>query len=67
MDDYKTPIYQRNAYDRYYQKNKDNEEFKAKRRATAKKSYEKKKQLKKLAELKVKSENESTDKSSESE
>jgi hypothetical protein len=65
--DYKTPIYQRNAYERYYQKNKDNEEFKEKRRATAKKSYEKKKELKRLAKLKLKLVDESENKSSESE
>jgi len=61
--DYKTPIYQRNAYERYYQKNKDNEEFKAKRRATAKKSYEKKKELKRLAKLELKLVNEPENKS----
>jgi hypothetical protein len=65
--DYKTPIYQRNAYERYYQKNKDNEEFKQKRRETAKKSYEKKKELKRLAKLKLKLVDESENKSSESE
>jgi len=45
--EYKTPIYLRKAYDRYYQKNKESEEFKQKRRDASKKYYEKKKLLKK--------------------
>ena len=46
--EYKTPIYTRKAYERYYEKNKNNEGFLAKRRLAAKKYYQKKKELKKL-------------------
>jgi hypothetical protein len=38
---FKTPIYQRNAYNKYYNKNKDDEEFIAKRKAQQKIYYDK--------------------------
>jgi len=64
--DYKTPIYQRKAYQAYAERNKDNEEWKQKRRDAAKKAYYKKKELKRLELLKAK-EHESASESSESE
>ena len=36
---FKTPIYQRNAYKAYLQRNKDNEEFKEKRRKKQRQYY----------------------------
>ncbi len=65
--DYKTPIYQRKAYQAYAERNKDNEEWKQKRRDAAKKAYYKKKELKKLANLQLKLVDESASASSESE
>jgi hypothetical protein len=62
--EYKTPIYTRKAYERYYEKNKQNEEFKAKRRLAAKKYYQKKKQLK-LLEQQLENETESSNAESE--
>ena len=38
---FKTPIYQRNAYNKYYNKNKDDEAFIAKRKAQQKIYYDK--------------------------
>lgn len=57
---YKTPIYMRRSYKTYYDKNKDTDDFKEKRRLAQKKYYEKNKEkvLQKLREkrelLKVK-------------
>ena len=63
--EYKTPIYMRKAYDRYYQKNKESEEFKKKRRDASKRYYEKQKLLKKQKqELEL---NEATSSTTESE
>jgi len=63
--EYKTPIYLRKAYDRYYQKNKESEEFKQKRREASKRYYEKQKLLKKQKlELEL---NEATSSATESE
>ena len=63
--EYKTPIYQRKAYQAYADRNKDNEEWKKKRREASKKSYYKKKELKKLAMLELLNEPESTSSQSE--
>lgn len=63
--EYKTPIYQRKAYQAYADRNKDNEEWKQKRREASKKSYYKKKELKKLAMLELLNEPESTSSQSE--
>ena len=41
--EFKTPIYQLKAYRAYYQRVKDNEDFKQRRRESAKKHYYKKK------------------------
>ena len=65
--DYKTPIYQRKAYQAYAERNKDNEEWKQKRREASKKSYYKKKELKRLANLQLKLVDESEGASSQSE
>ena len=62
---YKTPIYTRKAYERYYEKNKDNEEFKIKRREAAKKSYEKKKLLKQQQQQELLNETEGSNVKSE--
>ena len=62
---YKTPIYTRKAYERYYLKNKDNQEFKLKRRAAAKKSYEKKKLFKQQQQELLLNETESSNVESE--
>lgn len=62
--EYKTPIYTRKAYERYYEKNKQNEEFKAKRRLAAKKYYHKKKQLK-ILQQQLENETESSNAESE--
>lgn len=63
--EYKTPIYTRRAYERYYEKNKDNQEFKLKRRAAAKKSYEKKKLFKQQQQELLLNETESSNVESE--
>ena len=42
--EYKTPIYFRKCYKKYYDKNKDNEDFKAKRREQQRKYYQENKQ-----------------------
>jgi len=39
--EYKTPIYMRKSYKTYYDKNRDSEEFKEKRRIAQRKYYEK--------------------------
>lgn len=42
--DYKTPVYMRKSYKTYYDKNKDTDDFKEKRRIAQKKYYEKNKE-----------------------
>ena len=65
--EYKTPIYQRKAYQAYAERNRNNEEWKQKRREASKKSYYKKKELKKLSNLQLKLVDEPESTSSQSE
>jgi anion-transporting ArsA/GET3 family ATPase len=53
--DYKTPIYQRKAYNDYLVRKKDDEEFIAKRKANQKKYYEKNRE-KIIAKVKARTE-----------
>ena len=55
---YKTPIYQRRAYQNYIDKQKDNEEFKEARRAAARKYYKANRE-KVLEKMKIKRQNDS--------